>query len=232
MTAVDDGNFEQWNEAMCIKYDPDIQHNHPNPIMRYIENKRTRSVFDLLDVKDCDAVLDIGCGCGNMLDKIARGALYGVDISRFAIEQATKRLKDRAVLYNCNAESLPFEDSTFDKIFCSEVIEHTLHPERIIKEIFRVLKSGGICVISIPNEKFSRYIKSFLRALGISRFFLPGDKSDGDKLYGIHEWHLHCFGLNKLKSLITDVFMITAQEAIPFGFIPIKYVVRLRKTVV
>ena len=90
---VDKGNFVEWNEEMCVKHDPDLQHNHPNRLMRLLESMRTGCVLKYLDVDEPDAVLDVGCGCGNVLEKIVKGRLYGIEISEYAIKRAEKRLQ-------------------------------------------------------------------------------------------------------------------------------------------
>jgi ubiquinone/menaquinone biosynthesis C-methylase UbiE len=47
---------------------------------------------------------------------------------------------------------MPFPDAHFDIVVSSEVIEHTPNPEQAIKEIYRVLKPGGVMVLSTPNR--------------------------------------------------------------------------------
>jgi len=50
-----------------------------------------------------------------------------------------------------NVESIPFEDSTFDAVICTQVFEHLKHPQISAKEVFRVLKSGGYLLVTIPQ---------------------------------------------------------------------------------
>ena len=52
---------------------------------------------------------------------------------------------------NLNEEGLPFEDSSFDLVTCTEVIEHLEHYRKTIREMYRVLEPGGTLVISTPN---------------------------------------------------------------------------------
>lgn len=231
MVFLDEKKFVEWNEAMSIKHNPDFHHNHPNPLMRIMENKRTTSILSYLEIEQKDKVLDVGCGAGNMLERVGKGKLYGIDLSAFALGLAKSRLNNNAILQKGNAESLPYKSNSFDKLFCSEVIEHTLHPERIIDEMHRVLNPEGVCVISIPNEKLSINIKKILRQTGLSRFILPANKGDESKIYDVCEWHLHVFSLGSLRKMVKEKFEITHKKGIPFGFIPVKYVVRLKKII-
>ena len=221
-------DFIKWNEEMSEKHNPDLHHNHPNPFMRFLERRRTSSIIQYLDIKDSDFILDVGCGAGNMLDQVRSTHRFGVDISNFVLALSINRLEDRVDLSRGNAELLPFKDDTFDKVFCSEVIEHTMNPDKVIREIYRVLKPEGICVVSIPNENFTIRLKQFIKSSGIAKILLPTDKGDESKLYDVHEWHLHAFGLKLLKNIIKGKFKITAYKGIPFGFVPVKYVISLR----
>src|SRR5512138_2756189 len=92
------GTFEEWNEIHAKKHDLDKFYNHPNRLFRYIENKRIKKLIQAAKIGSADLVLDLGCGIGNILEKIETGILYGVDISAIQIERAKKRLKGKATL--------------------------------------------------------------------------------------------------------------------------------------
>ncbi|MDP2947138.1 MAG: hypothetical protein Q8N88_03405, partial [Nanoarchaeota archaeon] len=80
-----------------------------------------------------------------------------------------------------------------------------------------------IIVISIPNEKLVRLVKKFLLTLGLFPLLFPNvprEMSD--------EYHLHCFGLNKLKKIIKDDYIIKKAKRIPFNILPLGYVVQLK----
>ena len=113
-------------------------------------------------------ILDIGCGNGRDLCLIARtGAVcVGIDSSSKMINEAEKELKDQSInrvtLKVGDVTSLEFPDEFFDKILCSEVIEHIPNYQKAISEMYRVLKLSGCLIISTPNRHsiygFDRYI--------------------------------------------------------------------------
>ncbi len=94
-------------------------------------------------------LLDLGCGNGAMLASFAgRGwQLVGVDISKSGIEQARKRWPDiEFVLGDATGDLSAL--GRFDGIICTEVIEHVFLPRLLVQNCFRLLKPGGVLVIS------------------------------------------------------------------------------------
>lgn len=119
--------------------------------------------FDRLRLSDGERILDLGCGEGrhaisaymvNNLDAV------GVDLSEEDLQTTRERFGEFAepddsdkslVISVANAEQLPFEDESFDKVICSEVLEHIHAYREVISEIYRVLKTGGLAAISVPR---------------------------------------------------------------------------------
>jgi ubiquinone/menaquinone biosynthesis C-methylase UbiE len=94
-------------------------------------------------------VLEIGVGAGADHLQFARtGAeLHGVDLTDAAIETTRAHLAVHGLtsdLRRVDAERLPFPDGSFDVVYSWGVIHHSEHPERIIEEIHRVLRPGGV----------------------------------------------------------------------------------------
>lgn len=119
-------------------------------------------------------VLDIGCGRGELVFYAAsRGAKYaiGIDysqesiaISREARDQQSEERQKNTRFFKADATRLPFPNSSFDYIFCTEVWEH-LYPEEVatmLAEIRRVLSPHGILVVhTAPTWIFNDYTYRF-----------------------------------------------------------------------
>ena len=107
---------------------------------------------------DGGVILDLGCGSALVADRILhRDATYvGVDYGGHHIVYAKQKHETSGgkltkVFARCDGEKLPFADATFDVLILSEVIEHLLRPERAVWEVARVLKPGGVFVMTTNN---------------------------------------------------------------------------------
>lgn len=94
-------------------------------------------------------IVDVGCGTGGTLDALHdSGVLTGADVSADALQLCRDRGHQR--LTQCVAEALPFHDGAFDVAICCDVFEHLKDDSEGFAEVVRVLKPGGIMVISVP----------------------------------------------------------------------------------
>lgn len=113
---------------------------------------RLIKILKLLELHPNQAVCDIGCGDGCIASQAKRTTkkVKALDISNIR----AKRAKSRGIDAICaDAMSVPFKNSVFDKVICSEVIEHLVNPEPVLYEIRRILKRDGKVVLTVPlNE--------------------------------------------------------------------------------
>lgn len=126
------------------------------------EKKYRERAINSLNIKHDERILEIGCGTGNNLIKLASligddGIINGIDISEGMIDFSEKKiikhkLQSKIKLEKADALDLHYDGNTFDLVFMSFVIE--LFPNELIPKIFseakRVLKkTGRICVVSL-----------------------------------------------------------------------------------
>ena len=117
------------------------------------DNSRQASSLDfvrhvLLWSERVNTVLDLGCGEGNSVDffrkHVPHARWVGVDIADSS--EVNKRTRNDAEFVAFDGVHIPFEDNTFDLIYCNQVFEHVRYPEMLLEEIERVLKPGGLFV--------------------------------------------------------------------------------------
>ena len=220
--------FAEWNERMIQEFDPDDYHNHPSPVVRFIEIRRVRALLEHLDAHAGHKVLEVGVGAGNILEKIQGCDLYGIDISDYILEKAKARLGDRATIIKADGEELPFEDNTFDRVYCSEVLEHVINPHQVVAEMRRVAKDDAVVVISVPNEGMINNLKRVVFKTGpIGRFVLQtGEGYESVEDMQDH-WHLHEFDKDLIYEVCVENFIVEKIIATPFPGLPLRYVAKL-----
>ena len=130
-------------------------------------------------------VLDLGCGRGVLLDRLAtsfRTQGFGVDVSRGTL----KKLRSESLYPHrvaCSeGEHLPFLASSFDIAVSMDVLEHVQAPERVLDEMLRVLKPGGIvlCYAISRNNALTLnwFLIKALDALGVNHWAWNGHAPD------------------------------------------------------
>ena len=107
-------------------------------------------------------ILDVGCGINTVLEFLP-GRRIGVD----PLAEDYKRIHQYppdVEIRESKGESLPFADASFDVVFCSNVIDHTEDPDKVISEVTRVLTSRGHFILTV--ESFSEEAADHFRNVG------------------------------------------------------------------
>lgn len=124
-------------------YDKDIKGQHARSLYPVILKKLSEITYH--------TALDLGCGTGEMMKLILQQnddkSLYGIDLSEKMLEVAKEKLGNRANLVLGDSEQLPFSDCFFDVVYCNDSFHHYPTPDKVLSEVCRVLKPGGIFVM-------------------------------------------------------------------------------------
>ena len=152
------------------------------------------SILEVLDKKillEREKMIDLGCGYGGLAKLIGKcfefKEVYGLDIDHERLAVA----KERGIhTYKCNLEKekFPFPDNFFSLVTSFGVLEHLTYFDNILEEAYRVLKSGGVFLLSAPNlgswaNRLSLLLGCQPRNLEISRFKIVGVHNVYHKIY-------------------------------------------------
>lgn len=177
----------------CDKDEPfqrvlDSLYDYIDPTTRYMHRLRINLFNDLMRelisekiIGSFDSAIDIGCNCGiysKLISDYGFKKVRGIDIDQPLLDIANKYVAvdsdDKKIRFeNFNAELLT-ETDAYDFILCTEVIEHTSNPQKVISNIQRVLKPGGVAIITLPNAMSWPYLLTWLSHK------VQGKKIDGE----------------------------------------------------
>ncbi len=121
--------------------------------------------YERLGLRSGDKVLDLGCGFGRHAFEAARrgASVVALDAGRDEVEGvasmfcamvAAGELAEgslHASVVQGDALHLPFQDETFDRVICSEVLEHLPDDVAAMNELARVLRAGGTMAVTVPR---------------------------------------------------------------------------------
>lgn len=99
--------------------------------------------------------LDVGCSSGGITNNIAEYfyTVVGIDIDLEAVINARLiSIKSSTQFTRASGGLIPFKACSFDVVICAQVYEHTTEQHELAKEIWRVLRPGGVCFFSGPNR--------------------------------------------------------------------------------
>jgi len=129
-------------------------------LLHFIDEK-PRWLSQVPSLLEGSVVLDLGAGDGRMSYYIKKGfprvKIISLDLSFLRCKRCRKNVD--ALVAQGDAQAIPLRDKTVDFVICNQVIEHVPEEEKLLKEINRVLKMGGLSLISsVVASRYSWFI--------------------------------------------------------------------------
>ena len=159
-----------------------------------------------------DKLLDVGCGEGYLTQNCSKYSrqVFSFDISKNSVKHNRSISNVKLLISDC--QFIPFLDNVFDVAVAGEVIEHIKSPDKMLKELYRVIKKNGVLILSTPNR---RRIGKILAKL------IRKDLDLG--------WHKREYNIHEIKiELEKNGFKIVSINTDYFGLsIPIKFLNRV-----
>ncbi len=163
-----------------------------------------------------DSILEIGCSSGYFTKRIADKArvAHGADVNRNHIEAARARYP-HLHFHVLEGGSLPFDDNSFDAVVMLEVYEHVEDRPALIGEVHRILRPGGLLILSTPNKGAFAFLDTFNLKVRFKRF-LPGlfrfierrvFRYQNTQFTDNLEWHPH-FSVKEVREALEGGFQI------------------------
>lgn len=178
--------IDKWDQKEIIRYHKQTKRKYSGEII-------AQELIKLVKKYIGKSVLDVGAGNGALINQIPNAK--GMDLVP----------KNKSIT-KAGIEAIPFKDKSFDTMFCTDVLEH-LNDKILnqgLKEVYRVLKSDGYFIITVPYDEDLEANKIFCPKCG-SHFHRVG--------------HMRSFNKNKMKKLLEkNNFKIVFNQGVPLSY--------------
>lgn len=187
--------------------------------------RRARRIIEETNPQTGDEIIDLGCGTGYYLYLLSslpiKLKLTGFDYAKKALEEAKLLLSDKKINFVVgDMHKMPFKDNCFDKAISSEVLEHLKDDNLALLETYKVLKPGGILVISVPSINYP-FLWDPLNWL-LQHLFYTHIKSGF--FSGIWNGHVRLYDLKELKKKIEKAgFKVEIAEELTYWCLPFNH---------
>lgn len=179
--------------------------------------KRVQTIFEWVPPPDDPeaVILDAGCGRGfylNYYRYVSDVKLVGIELENEIIRKAEANVGHlpSVSLLNATIYQLPFPDNFFHAAILSEIMEHLDDDAAAAREIFRVLKPGGVMVITVPNANYPFWWDPINKTLET----LFNTKIRRGPLAGIWANHVRLYTMPQLRHPVVKAgFHIEAERA-------------------
>ncbi len=143
-------------------------------------------------------ILDAGVGTGRFMSVFDNDVIFGLDISKEMLKIAKSKMTKNTCLILGDIENLPLKMSAFDVILSIGVLQYTKNPSQAIREVYRVLKPGGLFILTVPN-KFAplRDIAKILLGIGYRL-----------KRRSVNNRNVKHFSISEIKEMMENQFSI------------------------
>ncbi|HVY48737.1 MAG TPA: class I SAM-dependent methyltransferase [Minicystis sp.] len=210
-------DVEALNDRLAREHPIDAYYaRSPLPI-RLVERRRLAIIRDMAGDVRGRSVLEVGSGGGHVL-RLFRGArLTALDVSDVYLDIARKNLAGYDVEFEKGeVDRLDWGARRFDRIVCTEVLEHAERPEAILSAIARLLAPGGVAVVTVPNDPLILGLKAAVRRSPI------GPLLEGKVEWGGDAYHLHRWTPGAFREVLARHLRVTSYRAAPFAALPIR----------
>jgi ubiquinone/menaquinone biosynthesis C-methylase UbiE len=164
-------------------------------------------------------VLEIGCGAGAAACLFSKNGAHvtAIDISDHAIKIATEnaRTQKLSIDFLCmDAERMTFDSDSFDFVFAWGCLHHTHNPYSAFKEVNRVLKAKGRCLIMVYNKMSLRYYVKGIYWLGVKgKFFKGYSLSEVQMFFTDGYYHKH-FSKSEFVSVLKEAGLVVRKISV------------------
>ncbi len=210
-------NVEALNDRLAREHPIDDYYDRSPLPIRLIERKRLSIIRDMIGESEGLELAEIGSGGGHVLRMFPRAKITAIDVSDVFLDTARKNLAGyNARFIKGEVDKLDLPAESFDRVICTEVIEHTVDPGAILTAIARLLRKTGVAVITVPNDPLIMRLKNIVRRTPVGYALRDRIQWGGD-VYHLHQWTPAEF-----ERLLGQYFRVIERKSAPHDALPIR----------
>lgn len=173
------------------------------------------NIFEFLKDKEYTKLLDIGCGTGYLIDMLSKdynAEFTGLDLSPEMIKQANNKKIKNAIFVEGRSDEIPFDDNTFDIITCSQSFHHYPDTDKAMQEAKRVLKPGGLYVLSDTGVGFFKMLGAKIDDFISRHFSNTGDCNVSYMEKTKRDMERNGFMIEKAEKITTFIYTVVGKK--------------------
>lgn len=212
-----DMDVEALNDRLALEHSIDDYYARSSWPIRMVERRRLAIIRDFVGDPDGLEIAEVGSGGGHVLRMFPTARLTAIDVSAVYLDIARKNLAGYDVRFlKGEADKLALPAASFDRVICTEVLEHVVDPDSVLAAIARLLRPTGIGVVTVPNDPLILRLKNVLRRI-------PGRWLGADRVeWGGGTYHIHSWAPDKFEGILAGHLRVVERRSAPVGVIPLR----------
>jgi len=212
-----DADVEALNDRLALEHPIDDYYDRSLWPIRFIEGRRLALIREFMGETDRLDILEVGSGGGHVLRMFPSARLVALDVSGVYLETARRNLAGyNAEFVKGEVDQIDWGERRFDRVICTEVLEHVIDPGAVVAAIARLLRPTGIAVLTIPNDRLIATLRSVLHRV-------PATGSLTQRLdWGGDEFHVNSWTAAEFEVFLSRHLRVRLRRMAPVSWIPLR----------
>jgi 2-polyprenyl-3-methyl-5-hydroxy-6-metoxy-1,4-benzoquinol methylase len=201
---------ERLNDQLAQEHSIDDYYARSPWVIRFIQEQRLAAIRDMVGPARGLRIIEVGSGGGHVLRLFRDAKLTAVDVSDIYLDTARRNLAGYDVEFvKGQIEQLDLPSGGFDRVICTEVLEHTTNPEEVLHAIGKLLANDGRAIITVPIDPIIDRAKQLLRLTPVGWLLRNRIQWGGD------HYHLQKWWPWQFERLLARDFEVERRKLVP-----------------
>jgi 2-polyprenyl-3-methyl-5-hydroxy-6-metoxy-1,4-benzoquinol methylase len=210
-------DVEALNDRLALEHPSDDYYERSPWAIKLVERRRLAIIRKLIGRPDGLEIAEVGSGGGQVLRMFPTARLTAIDVSGVYLENARRNLAGYDVRFlKGEVDQLDLPPASYDRVICTEVLEHVVDPDVVLAAIAPLLRPDGLAVITVPNDPLILRVKGIIRRTPAR--WLLGRKID----WGGDEFHLHRWTPAEFEAVLARHLDVVERRFAPVRALPLR----------